>query len=301
MTTTTMIEETPIMKSGVRAMDMPFNHKKADLTWMKYGYKKVPLEIRSFDGKIWDDRKNSGIFHNNLYRKLCGRGYIILPNEEVDVIVPKLLKTFSGEYGLELFKTHEAYHGDAKYWEIRSNKEFKIDGSFRDNDKVQLGFILRNSLACNVSFGMDVFTFCQICTNGAIRKGGDLLSMKVKHYGKDSLKQMTTNLERRVRDIMEEGIELIKSYEKAARLKLRLEAAEMVAKRVSAKYLPDYIQVEEGTHKVTLKRSNKTFWELFNDVTDPVWHNKELSFLTKSEMTNHLHNVMKKELLVVAR
>ena len=299
MTTTTM--ETPIMTSGVKAIDLPFNFKKVDETWIKYGLTKVPLEVRAIDGKIYDDRKNSGIFHNKIYRKLCGRGYVILPNEYVDEIVPKLLKAFKGEYGLELFKTHEAYHGDAKYWEIRSNKEFKIDGSFRDNDKVQLGFILRNSLACNVSFGIDAFTFCQICTNGAIRKGNDLLSLKVKHYGKDALKQMTTNLERRVRDIMTEGVELIKQYEKAARLKLRLEAAQMIAKRVSAKYLPDYIEVEEGTHKVTLTKHNKTFWETFNEITDPVWHNKELSFLTKSEMTNHLHNVMKKELLVVAK
>lgn len=293
--------ETPLMKSGVRASDLPFNFKKADLTWLKYGYKQVPLEIRSFDGKVWDDRKNSGIFHNSLYRKICGRGYVMLPNEEVDVILPKLIKLFGAEFGLELYKTHTAYNGDAKYWEVRSNKEYTIPGSFRNNDKVQLGFIVRNSLACNVSFGMDAFTFCKVCTNGAIAKGSDLLSMKIKHYGKDSLKQMTTNLERRVQDIMQEGIDLIHQYEKAAKLKLRLEAAKLIAKRVSAKYLPDYIEVEEGTRKVSLKKQNVTFWEAFNSITDPVWHNKELSFLTKSEMTNHLHRVMKQELLVVAK
>jgi len=293
--------ETPLMKSGVRAIELPFNFKKADLTWMKHGYSKVPLEVRSFDGKLWDDRKNSGIFHNKIYRKICGRGYVMLPNEEVDVIVPKLLKLFGAEFGLYLYRTHTAYNGDAKYWEIRSNKEYTIPGSFRNNDKVQLGFIIRNSLACNVSFGMDVFTFCKVCTNGAIAKGSDLLSMKIKHYGKDSLKQMTTNLERRIRDIMQEGVDLIHQYEKAAKLKLRLEAAKLIAKRVSAKYLPDYIEVEEGTRKVTLKRHDKTLWEAFNAVTDPVWHNEGLSFLTKSEMTNHLHRMMNQELEIAAR
>jgi len=100
---------------------------------------------------------------------------------------------------------------------------------------------------------------------------------------------------------MEEGLDLIHQYEKAAKLKLRLEAAKLIAKRVSAKYLPDYIEVEEGSRKVTLKRENKSFWEVFNDITDPVWHNKELSFLTKSEMTNHLHRVMNQELEIVAK
>lgn len=293
--------ETPLMKSGVRAIELPFNFKKADHTWKKFGYMQVPLEVRSFDAKIYDDRKNSGIFQNRIYRKICGRGYVMLPNEEVDDIVPKLLKLFGVEFGLYLYKTYTAYNGDAKYWEVRSNKEYTIPGSFRNNDKVQLGFIIRNSLACNVSFGMDAFTFCKVCTNGAIAKGSDLLSMKIKHYGKDSLKQMTTNLERRVRDIMEEGIELIHQYEKAAKLKLRLEAAKLIAKRVSAKYLPDYIEVTEGTREVTLKRQDKTLWEAFNAVTDPVWHNKELSFLTKSEMTNHLHRVMKQEILIAAK
>lgn len=301
MKTTPVFAETQPLKSYVRAIELPFNFKKADETWIKYGYKQVPLEIRSFDGKVWDDRKSSGIFQNGLYRKICGRGYVMLPNEEVDNIVPKLIKAFGAEFGLELFKTHTAYNGDAKYWEIRSKKEFKIPGSFRDNDKVQLGFILRNSLACNVSFGMDVFTFCTLCSNGAISKGSDLLSMKIKHYGKDSLKQMTENLERRVRDIMTEGILLIKEYEKSAKLKLRLEAAKLIAKRVSVKYLPEYIAVDEKTHNVTLKKQNVSFWEAFNDVTQPVWHNKDLSFLTKSEMTNHLHRVMKKELEIVAR
>jgi len=301
MKTTPVFAETPILKSSVRARELPFNFKKADETWIKYGYKQVPLEIRSYDGKIWDDRKSSGIFQHDLYRKICSRGYVMLPNEEVDVLVPKIVKALGAEFGLELFKTYTAYNGDAKYWEIRSKKEFNIPESFRANDKVQLGFILRNSLACNVSFGMDVFTFCQVCSNGAISKGSDLLSMKIPHYGTDSLKQMTTNLERRVRDIMQEGVLLIKDYEKAAKLKLRLESAKMIAKRVSVKYLPEYIEVDEKTHNVKLKKQNVSFWEAFNDVTQPVWHNKELSFLTKSEMTNHLHRVMKKELEIVAR
>jgi hypothetical protein len=296
-----LFAETPLLKSPSRVVDLPFNFKKADLTWMRHGYSKVPLEVKTYDNKIWDDRKSSGIFQYGLYRKICGRGYVMLPNEEVDVILPKVIKSLGPELGLEIFKTYTAYHGDAKYWEVRSNKKYTIPGSFRDNDKVQLGFIVRNSLACNVSFGMDVFTMCEVCTNGAVQKGSDLLSMQIKHYGKDSLKQMTENLERRVRDIMQEGVWLIEDYAKAAKLKFRLEAAKQIAKRVSVKYLPDYIEVDEKTHNVTLKKHNKTFWEVMNNITDPVWHNDELSFLTKSEMTNHLHRVMHKEIEVMVK
>jgi hypothetical protein len=291
----------PEFPSGyLKATDLPFDFKRADHTWKKYGYAEVPLNVRDSSGKIWDDRKYKGIFQNGLYRKQVSRGYVLLPNEECDSIVTRLIRYFGAEYGLYLFRTYDAYHGDAKYWEIRSKKTYTVDGSHDRNDKVQLGFIMRNSVGCNVNFGVDVFTFRLVCENGAIARGKDLLSLKVKHYGKDSLRIMTEGLAQRVHDIMQEGVDMIHQYERAARLKLRLKAAEDIAKRVSWKYLPDYIEVDEDTRKVSLTEKNVTFWRAFNDSTEKIWHS-DISFLTKGEMTNHLHRVMEREIEIAAK
>ncbi len=292
------VDEPELLLSGnVRAIEMPFNFNKAVHTWKPHGYSEVPLLVRAKDGKLYDDRKFKGIFKNGLYRKLVKRNYVVLPNEEVDNIVNRLLRTHGEKHQLYLFKTHFAYNGDAQYWEIRSKKEYKIPGSYRNNDVVQLGIIIRNSLGCNITYGMDVFTFCQVCANGAIRKGNDLLSMKIKHYGKDSLKMMTENLDRRMDDVMTEGKELIEQYEKAVKLKLRLETAKLIAKRIPVRYLPDYIHVDEKTKAVTLT-DKVSLWNAFNDSTQKIWHN-DISFLTKSDLTVHLHRVLEKE--IVAR
>jgi uncharacterized protein DUF932 len=284
---------------NIRAKDMPFNFKKADRTWEKqYGYVQVPLNVRDADRKVYDDRKLKGLFQHGFYRKPLSRNYVLLPNEECDNIVHSFIKHYGSEYGLYLFKTYTAYNGDAQYWEVRSKKQFTIENSHEKNDKVQLGFIVSNSVGCNVPFGLKVFTFRLVCQNGAIAKGSDLLSLKIKHYGKDSLRLMTDSLQKRVHDIMHEGQELMKQYERAARLKLRLEAAKMIARRISKKYLPDYFEFEKK--KLSLTRT-PTLWQTFNDLTEEIWHEKELSFLTKGDMTTHLHAVMKKEILVAAR
>lgn len=296
-------------REAVPAVELPFDFDRIVSTWKKYNIFEVPLHVRAGDGTVYDDGKLKGLFRKErkkrqdvfLLNKIVNRKYIVLPNEECDLIVGNTIDRIGKKYGLKLYKTHHAYNGDAKYWEIRSNKQYVIEGSHRAGDKVQLGIIVRNSVGCNVSFGADVFTFRLVCQNGAISKGKDLLSLKIPHYGKDSLKFMYESLSRRIEDLFFEGTELIRDYERAARLKIRQEAAELLVKKVSHKYLPDYIDIDSENQKVTLKHTNNSFWQLFNYVTKEVWHNNAISFLTKADITNVMHYVMKNEIAVTAK
>lgn len=288
---------------GVEAVSLPFDFSKEDKTWLKYKISTAPLLTLAADGTLYDDAKSKGIFKYRFdskvgreireYKKIANRAYVVFPNEECDMVVDKLVDSIPG---LKLHKTHTAYNGDAKYWELRADKKYTVG----PNDEVQLGIVVRNSLACNVSFGADIFTFRLVCQNGAISKGKDLLSLKIPHYGKGALTLMHEALERRIQDLIFEGEELIKQYKIARRIKLRQEAAELLVKKVSHKYLPEYIEYDSKTRKTTLKQ-HAPWWKVFNDVTQEVWHNNTLGFLTKADITNVMHSVMKNEIAVLAK
>ena len=109
---------------------------------------------------------------------------------------------------------------------------------------------------------------------------------------------MQEALSKRIGDLFKEGEYLLDQYRIAAKLKLRQEAAEAIAKKISKKYIPEYIDIEE--HKVKLTKTT-TVWKTFNDITEEIWHNNSLSFLTKADMTNAMHSVMKQEILVAAK
>jgi hypothetical protein len=295
------------IKETIPAVELPFDFERVDDTWKKYGLYSIPLLVRASDGTKYDDHKFKGLFRLKIinkkkelvYNKLAHRKYVVFPNEECDIVVQKFLDNYGAKFKLDLYKTHTGYNGDAMYWELRSKKEYDIG----TNDKVQLGFIVRNSLACNVSFGVDLFTFRLVCQNGAISKGRDLLSLKIPHYGKGSLKQMYDSLYQRIHGLFVEGEELLTQYRIATKIKLRQAAAEAIAKKISNRYVPDYIDINPETHvvKIASRRENTSFWNVFNDVTESVWHNNALSFLTKADITNVMHYIMKNEIAVAAQ
>jgi len=298
MTTQKLIEPIDISQTrrGVKAIAMPFDFDRIDRTWAKYRITSAPVLYEEDSGKLYDDQSLKGIFKNEKLRRLVSRKYVVFPNEECDRVVNLFLDDYGEKYKLKLYKTHFAYHNDAEYWELRSSKKYKID----KGDEVQLGIIVRNSLGCNVSFGADIFTFRLVCQNGAISKGKDLLSLKIKHYGKDSLQMMQESLTRRIHDLFYEGELLLEQYRIATKLKVRQEAAETLIKKVSHKYLPDYIEWNAEKKQVVLRDTGMPWWNLFNHVTKQVWHNPELSFLTKADITNVMHYVMKNEIAVAA-
>jgi hypothetical protein len=138
-----------------------------------------------------------------------------------------------------------------------------------------------------------------VCQNGAVRKGNDLASLKIAHYGKNSLDAMYNDLARRIDDLFTEAELMIENYRRAAKLKVRAEAAQLIADRISWKYIPDnLIEVNEETRKAKIVKRNLDFWTIFNGLTENIWHSENLSFLTKADMTNNIHRIMENEIQV---
>jgi uncharacterized protein DUF932 len=137
-----------------------------------------------------------------------------------------------------------------------------------------------------------------ICQNGAVARGRELESIKVSHYGAGALESMIANLERRLSDMLYEGMDLLKQYQKMAKLKLHQELAERLVNTVGVKYAPEYIEITKETKTATpqIVLTNKgratTLWQTFNDITEPVWKNEKTRFNTKLYLTTGLHKAM---------
>ena len=58
--------------------------------------------------------------------------------------------------------------------------------------------------------------------------------------------------------------------------------------RLSRKVLPDYITAEEISPEVFLTSQ----WELYNDITEAIWHNVKAGMKTKTFQFKVLHQVL---------
>ena len=271
----------------VKAVDLPFDFDRTDVRWEQYGIKSVPLLVRDGKGTLYDDRKFKGVFLKDKYHRIVSRGYVVFPNEEVNLIVNQALERHPD---LHLRQVHTSHNGDAMYWELMSDKLNQVvKGSWKKDDTVGMGCIVRNSVGAGVALGIDMFTYRLSCENGAVARGHDLASLAIRHYKTDP-ESMRLTVSRRIYDVVEETSQLLAHYRKAAVLKFTQPMAREMTKRVPIKYLPDYVQVEKDS--VTLSNKNKTFWEAFNDVTENVWHSDKLGFLSKSDALQHAHAVM---------
>jgi len=158
--------------------------EKIDDTFAKYGLWQAPLKFREqrvpFKAIIKEIKGKPRVI------SIVGRGYKLLPNQLVHEAVVQLSEMF----GLRMMKQsrHQliyggrtVYHTDEKshraYWTMVFPKRYKIDG----RDKIQLGVQIRNSEDGSMGFGIDLFTFRLVCSNGAVVKTSDL---EIKAYWK---------------------------------------------------------------------------------------------------------------------
>ena len=71
--------------------------------------------------------------------------------------------------------TYDDAKGYRRYWGILSKRlDREIKNSFRDDDVVRVGALVRNGIAENVAVGFDVFTYASVCSNGNIGRGREL-------------------------------------------------------------------------------------------------------------------------------
>lgn len=279
-------------RDTIAVTDMPFDHKNAVTTWKeKYGITEPPLLAHGADGQIYDDKRFKGIFKDGKYNKIVGRNYTVVPNEEVrEMLTDYISKTNSG---LQIAKEYTSHHNDAMYWQVMSSEYREILPS----DEVQIGCIVRNSVGTYVALGADLFTYRLICKNGAIAKGQDLGTIAIRHIGnKDN---MMLAFGKGIETIIDRTAGLVRYYRAATKMKVNKLIAEEWAKRIPQRALPQQIEVEAKTGKVTLT-GTPNLWESFNDITANSWKDRNrgndmkthAGFLTKYYISQHAHKVM---------
>jgi hypothetical protein len=149
-----------------------------------------------------------------------------------------------------------------------------------------------------MGFGIDLFTYRLICSNGAVVKTGDL---EIKAYWKHTkhLELDVNALKTTILQIVDRGKAILDNYRALTALKLNQEIAERLAERLPKKYLLEYIKAVEDKIEI-LKPA--TLWEVYDNITranewdlnplSPVWHSETASMFTKRNLNAELHKVL---------
>jgi hypothetical protein len=85
---------------------------------------------------------------------------------------------------------------------------------------------------------------------------------------------------------MDQSISLLETYRRMAATKVTDKFITKILKsRLPAKVLPDYLKEEEA------KLPNITEWQLYNDITELIWHNEKTGLHSKTFQFNTLHSI----------
>lgn len=264
-----------------RKVESKISYGKSDKTWAEYNI---------FTNPILSNNKETvyrAIVRNDQMVAIVRKNYTLLPNEkalEASLEAAKLT-------GMEPFfiKKKNNYMLSASGTKLYAMFTPKGQGVHRvDGDEVQLGVTIQNSIDGSSSFGCGLFSFRSACQNGVIIGKKNIETVFKVHT--KSLDKIISNLQGVILQVMEKGNIVLESYREMAREKITLELVEKLMKsRLSKKVLPEYV-TEKETLKTDLEKL--TEWQLYNDVTQAIWHGEKTDISTKELQFNYLHAVM---------
>ena len=253
-----------------------------DKTWQQYDLYQAPL---LFNG---EKTRYKAIIYKGKIVAVVGRGYELFPNEEALKIADRAariagLKPFSIKApGIET-EGHVLYNQDRT--RMRAiyvpDEEIKI----ADSDRVKVGIQIYNSIDSSSSFGCGLFSFRGICSNGVIFGYQKIYGIRKIHT--KSLTAAINSLKNRIALMMDKARDVIAEYRRMAQTEITEELIEKIRKsRLSKKILPEYLREEEAEIPTI------TEWELYNDITEAIWHNAKAGMRTKTHQFQVLHQVM---------
>jgi hypothetical protein len=252
-----------------------------DTTWRQYGLLQYPIIFSD------EDSPYKAIVRKGELVKILGRGYELFPNEEA----LKLANQASDLVGLHPFTVsapglrtdgHVIFNED----ETRMRAIYTLGRVEKvDGDEVNVGVNVFNSIDGSSSFGCGLFTFREICSNGVIL--GYEKIFQVKRIHTKGLSRVLEEMKTRMIYTMERGLDVLEGYRRMAQEKVTEKLVDRILNsRLSLKVLPNYIKEEEAT----LPDLNQ--WQLYNDITELIWHNADAGLHTKTFQFNTLHRAM---------
>ena len=261
---------------------MKIRFGEPDTTWRQYGLEQYPIIFA--DGET----PYKAIVRDGGLVRILGLGYELFPNEEALKLADQAaelagLRPFS--VGLAPGLRTEGHvifsEGETRMRAIYTpGKIEKING-----EEVNVGVYVYNSIDGSTSFGCGLFTFREICGNGVIL--GYEKIFQVKRIHTKGLSRVLEEMKARMVLVMEKGLDIVESYRRMAQEKVTEKLVDRILKsRLSLKVLPDYITQEE------VQLPDLSQWQLYNDITELIWHNADAGLHTKTFQFNTLHRVI---------
>lgn len=296
------IDPSKIIEKAIYLYDDP------DKTFEQYGHLLYPILIKDHYGKI---DKGSGYKlwqQNGDFKKFLTDHTSFYPHEEVTTQLKNIFENELVDSGMKIQKTYDSHGGFSNYWECLSDRfDTGIEDSYRKGDVVQVGISVRNGIGTSVALGIDVFTNCVACSNGAIARGQDLGSFSVSHI--TDYNKMKNRFLEAIPNAIHHAKKLIDYYQKSVYVKMNQKLAEEIYDKThfSDKYYPEYFGIDPDEKKKLLETKkpskitgkelihynggdNVQLWKTFNDMTHDIWKSERLHFSGKRGAEITLHN-----------
>lgn len=278
-------------------------------TFEQYGHLLYPILVRDHYAKI---DFGSGHFHweqEGKFKKFLTdlQAKSFYPHEEVNTQLQGIFEGELKDSGMKIVKKFDSHGGFSNYWECLSDRfDTGIKDSYRVGDVVQVGMIVRNGIGTSTALGIDVFTNCLTCQNGAVAKGKDLGSFSVSHV--TNYQHMKDKFLEAIPNAIKHAKKLIEYYQQSVYVKMNQKLAEEIydATHFSDNYYPDYFGIDKdekkklleskkpskitGKELIHFKGDNVQLWQTFNDMTHDLWHSDRLHFTGKRGAEISLHN-----------
>lgn len=267
-----------------------------DTTWSAYGLSENPVVVNGsatgYKAIIKDE--DLVAFVSNRYK--------LLPNEEavkaadeaaaLSDLVPfdKFQGPWITRFGMKSHVIQDNHRVHALY---AHPDKYEVG-----NEEMYLGVALHNSIDGSMGFKAGIFTFRAACSNVVLTAGMKDWSYyysqadhgrTVEWLMRKHTKSLVTD---KVKDVMiylmDKTHYIIDTYKLMAQRKITEDLVDQILKSnfITKKILPDYITEPEAT------LPDLTQWDLYNDLTELIWHNAKAQMKTKLLQFTALHKIM---------
>jgi hypothetical protein len=288
---TTATEKGRVEQSEVLE-DVTLKIAKLNAEWKKYNLYSGQLVLKDSDG--YKLSNNKIVFRDlptqqsptiNLIQVL-GSEYRVYANEEVE----KGADQWASENGFKPYDkyTHISKSGNAIFRTYLPNDEYRGSYNITDKDSVKLGFCVRNSIDGTVGFGLDTFTYRGVCANGSIM--GRANEAGVYHKHTMGLTDIINSFKVYVDEAMKAGEQVISYYRLLVTIPLDEKLARVLTKTpIPKKYLPFSLNTDKLP---VLPTKTMNMWEVYNTLTQNIWHSDRTDIRSKYLYFNHLHSAL---------
>lgn len=293
--------ETPSTESSALRADENIGIPKIsfgtpDKKWEQYGLLTAPID---FDAK---PSGFNGLLKDGQLVTIVGSYYKVLPNEEAAKIADQAAKMaglvpfdeFTGDWFNRMDDHVITDKGGRRMHALYAfNKPYQVNGQ-----KMHIGVGIHNSIDGTTAFGAGIFTFRHACSNmvlaGTKRYSQAFDQRKTIEYLYKrhtlTLDPVIGQLKTVILGVMDRAKEIIQTYIEMDQARLTVELANRLKRsKLPTKILPDYIPKEEEKIKTV---PNTTQWQVYNDITEAIWHNAKTELRTKEHHFDVLHQTI---------